>query len=286
MWTGRIDIPDDGGAPRRKGFPPFSRLRIKPQQVGVGQELDVQHGPTEDMEAVQAQFIAEIGYCAFEQCPICLTPEPDSDEHVPHGAIGGQIRTRTCGRCNNMLGTRVEDELTKWCFDALPNIRAEGPGVQGRRRVPSTHLRWTDEGQFVLIVDDRADPAVRDMLASGQIMLDMLLPDRNRYQLAALKHAYLAACCNLRRIPEGAIADVIRADLIKARDAAKNPDIPRSAVAAGLGLMRSFARPSEPILALAAVGSRTSPGMSEVWISLAGTVLVQWPLPEVSPVLA
>jgi hypothetical protein len=184
-----------------------------------------------------------------------------------------------------MLGTRVEDELTKWCFDALPNIRAEGPGVQGRRRVPSTHLRWTDGGQFVLVVDDRADPAVRDMLASGQIMLDMLLPDRNRYQLAALKHAYLAACCNLRRIPKGSIADVIRADLIRARDAAKNTDIPRSVVAAGLGLMRSFAGPSGPILALAAIESRTSPGMSEVWISLAGNVLVQWALLDIPPVL-
>jgi hypothetical protein len=64
-----------------------------------------------------------------------------------------------------------------------------------------------------------------------------------------------------------------------------NPDIPHSAIAAGLGLMRSFAGPSEPVLALAAVASRTSPGISEVWISLAGTVLAQWPLPEVPPVL-
>lgn len=146
--------------------------------------------------------------------------------------------------------------------------------------------RWTDQGQFVLVVGDRPDPAVRDMLASGQIMLDMLLPDRNRYQLAALKHAYLAACCNLRRIPKGALADAIRADLMSARNAPENPDIPHSAIAAGLGLMRSFAEPSGPILALAAVASRTSPGMSEVWISLAGTVLVQWSLPGVPPTLA
>jgi hypothetical protein len=283
MWTGRIDKPDDDGALRRKGSPPFRRLRIKPEQEGVGQKLDVRHGPTEDMEAVQAQLIAEIGYCAFDRCPICLTPRPDSDEHVPHGAIGGQIRTRTCGRCNNMLGTRIEDELTKWYFDALPNIRAEGPGVEGRRRVRSTHLRWTDEG-FVLVVEG-ADPAVKDMLTSGQITLDMPLPDRNRYQLAALKHAYLAACCNLRRVPEGALADAIRADLMSARNAPENSDIPHSAIAAGLGMMRSFAEPSEPILALAAVASRTSPGMSEVWISLAGTVLVQWPLPDDPPVL-
>lgn len=183
-----------------------------------------------------------------------------------------------------MLGTRVEDELTKWCFAALPNIRAEGPGVEGRRRVRSTHLRWSDKG-FVLVVEG-ADPAVKDMLTSGQITLDMLLPDRNRYQLAALKHAYLAACCNLRHIPGGAMADVIRADLMSARDAPTNTDIPHSAVAAELSLMRSYAEPSEPILALAAVASKTSPGMSEVWISLAGTVLVQWPLSDVPPTLA
>jgi hypothetical protein len=137
------------------------------------------------MEAIQVQVVAEIGYCAFDRCPICLMPGPDSDEHVPHGAIGGQIRTWTCGRCNNMLGTRLEDELTKWCFGSLPNIRAKGPGVRGRRRIPSTHLRWTNQRQFILVMDNRTDPTVRDMLAGGQITLDIVPPDQNRYQLAA-----------------------------------------------------------------------------------------------------
>ncbi len=86
--------------------------------------------------------------------------------------------------------------------------------------------------------------------------------------------------------PKGPWAEVIRADLMSTQDAPTNSDIPHSAVAAELALMRSYAGPSGPSLALAAITSKTSHGMSEVWVSLAESVLVQRPLPDVRPALA
>lgn len=144
-------------------------------------------------------------------------------------------------------------------------------------------VRSTDDGQFVPFLDGRTDPAVRDMLTDGRISAHVQLPDPDRYRLAALKHAYLAACCHLRRIPDSDVATIIRADLKAARDSGRNADVPHSALAAGLGLMRSYDGPTAPPLALAAVHGRDYPDVGEVWISLAGCMLVQWPLPDISP---
>lgn len=281
MWTGRVSEPSEGD-PQRKGSPPLRRLRIEADQ-DAGRTLNVRHGPTGKAEAVQATIVTEIRYRAFERCPICLVPGPDRREHVPQGALGGHVRTLTCAQCNNMLGARIEGELTNWCFDALPNARAEGPGADGLRRIPRIYLRRTDDGKFVLFLDRPTDPAIRDMLANRQISLHMKPPHRNRYRLAALKHAYLAACCNLRYIPDHPVATTIRSDLLGARNAPTNADVPHSSLAADLGLMRSYNGLSGPPLALAAVPSRSNPSAIEIWISLAGNILVQWPLPSSTP---
>lgn len=75
---------------------------------------------------------------------------------------------------------------------------------------------------------------------------------------------------------------MIRKDLTGARNARSNGDVPHSSLAAGLGLMRSYDGPAGPPLALAVVPT-SRPDTGEVWISLAGSMLVQWPLPDVSP---
>ena len=48
----------------------------------------------------------------FDLCPICLDPEPTSEEHVPPQSLGGRVMTLTCNRCNNDLGT-AENELRR-----------------------------------------------------------------------------------------------------------------------------------------------------------------------------
>jgi hypothetical protein len=246
----------------------------------VGETLPVLHLPSGQAVPSKARLLSEIGYVAFETCPICLSPSPSSREHVPPRALGGQVRTLTCHSCNNMLGARIEGELVDWCFDATRNARAEGPGALGLRRIPRILRRTDGRGRFVLVAEE-PEPAVREMLTNGQLTLHWQPPDRNRYRLAALKHAYLAACCQMRSIPVGAAADQIRSDLVDARDAVSNSVVPHSAVEAALGLMRSYEGPQGPSLALALL--KDGLGEDQVWLSLAGNLLVQWPLADHRP---
>jgi hypothetical protein len=97
------------------------------------------------------------------------------------------------------------------------------------------------------------------------------------------KHAYLAACLHLREIPTSGHARPIRGDLLAARDATKPDELPDSAIANSVGMARSFATPQGPPLALMNMPSLDSNGCSEAWISLAGTMAVQWALDQ-SPV--
>lgn len=279
MWPGTIRA--DGDDARRKGTPPAHRLLIEPDG-GSAPPLSVRLGRPSPADAT-ATLISEIGYREFSVCPICFEPGPSSREHVPQGSIGGHVRTLTCGRCNNELGSRLEAEFTDWVFDRLVHVGAEGEPVPGRRRIPRVYRRWTDQGEFVWLLDGPADPGVREMLANGGINMSFRLPDPARWRLAALKHAYLAACCHLGAIPDTVSAEQIRALLVAAREAPPRSPAELPSIAAGLGIGRTDGPPQGPPLALMAAPGRGPGAGVEPWISLAGTVLVGWPLPDAPP---
>ncbi len=65
------------------------------------------------------------------------------------------------------------------------------------------------------------------MLNSGQVDLSAYLPDRNRWRLGLLKHAFVAACLQFGAF-EGAEADAVRGDLIADRDAPTRHDVPEA----------------------------------------------------------
>lgn len=248
--------------------------------------MHVRHGPQAADEAVQVRLVAEIGYHEFDHCSICLTGAPDTKEHVPQHGLGGQVRTRTCADCNNRLGSRVESELADWCFGVVRHAYATGDAVVGRRRIAKVLFRQTDAGAPVWIVD-RSDPAVRDLLRGGGMNLSYDLLNPNVRLIAALKHAYLAACLHLRRVPVGPEADAIRTDLLAARDAESPQAMPVSEHAARLLLMRSYAPPSGPSLAVGVIDSQTeSAKASGWWVSLAGVLFVSWPLLDTPPSVA
>jgi hypothetical protein len=277
MWSGTIR--EDGEDPRRRGTPPAYRLLIEPEG-GNGRQLSIRHGQPNRADDAKATFVAEIPYREFAECPICREPGLASREHVPQGSIGGQVRTLTCSRCNNGLGSRLEAEFTDWCFDRLVHVGAEGGAVPGRRRIPRVYRRWTDEGQFLWVLDGQVDPVVREMLRDGGLSMFFRLPDPSRWRLAALKHAYLAACCSLGGIPDSPEADLIRAELVRVRDAPPGLGIEVSPLAAELGIGRTDQAPTGPPLALMLVPRREPEAATETWISLAGAVLVRWPLAD------
>lgn len=124
---------------------------------------------------------------------------------------------------------------------------------------------------------------MRQILASGEFNLSYREPDPRRWRLALLKHAYLAACLHLRCVPDTEDARKIRAALVAARDAPKNRRPPESEIASRLNVYRSHSGAQGPSLALVAVEAVDNNPEPDVLISLAGVLLVSWPLSDLAP---
>lgn len=259
--------------------PPLSNFRV--DELGI----EVRHAPSEADVRIDAKVLAEIGYHEFDRCPICLAPGPTDREHLPPESMGGIVRTRTCVRCNNQLGSRVEDQLRSWYEDELRQSSFSSPesGVPGRRAARRVFYRTTPTGEFVLsVMANKADPNIRQMLKHGKVVeYEYVPPDPRRYRIAALKQAYLAACLQLQEIPQTESAEAIRRDLIAARDAPDSRSVPASAIADALTVVRSFEVQKAPPLALCKF--RSTADVEKFGISLAGSILVSWPFSDVSP---
>jgi hypothetical protein len=238
-----------------------------------GRVLDIASQPMASGGPVEVTVIEEIQGRLFHSCPICWDPATD-DEHVPPASLGGKIMTRTCGPCNHRLGSHVEADLADWYENALTLPRFGSSGIRGDRKSGRILWRTTPAGEFVLLMNGRYDPAIIDMLKSGQVDLAGLLPDRNRYHLALLKHAYLAACMKFG-VLQGDAADEIRRDLIAARDAASRQAVPESRLALGLTVLRCH-QPSSPVTAPVVTAVAHEPTGPCHGVLLAGRVFVSW----------
>lgn len=278
MWSGTISESEEADSPRRRrGNIPVRKLAV----VGDdGELLEVVHAPREGATDHPFHIVREIEGHYFDRCPICLSPEPTSAEHLPPAALGGQAMTRTCTRCNNDLG-RVEAELTDWRDDAFRHTTTTSDAIVGARKLPRLLRRQTADGKFALIIDGPMHPDAEPMLKGPEFALQFTPPNPRLYKLAALKHAYLAACLDLRAIPQTLRADLIRGDLVAARDAPSRREIPASEYALSMPLMRTHEQPRGPLVALGYV--QRPDGLAEWWLSLAGTLAVPWPLPDSPP---
>jgi hypothetical protein len=238
-----------------------------------GRVLDIASQAMASGGPVEVTVIEEIQGRLFHSCPICRDPATD-DEHVPPASLGGKIMTRTCGPCNHRLGSHVEADLADWYENALTLPRFGSSGIRGDRKSGRILWRTTPAGEFVLLMNGRYDPAIIDMLKSGQVDLAGLLPDRNRYHLALLKHAYLAACMKFG-VLQGDAADEIRRDLNAARDAASRQAVPESRLALGLTVLRRH-QPSSPVTAPVVTAVAHEPTGPCHGVLLAGRVFVSW----------
>src|SRR5262249_10565253 len=159
------------------------------------------------------------------ECPICRSSQANSREHVPDEALGGHIRTMTCAQCNNGLGAKVEPHLGAYCSGRFQYVRFTTAGLRGTRIVPRVDILTTTGGQFVLV--SRLDPESQAALAQAKRFgLEFRQRDLSRVKVAALKHAYLAACIALGRIPASAQANNIRRLLMCARDLDRDAELP------------------------------------------------------------
>jgi len=241
-----------------------------------GHVLDVGIDVPADATPVNVRLLCEIRACRFSTCPICgdrgLTVE-----HVPPQSVGGAERTLTCARCNNGLATLVEADLHAWFDQRLVQVGFRHDSVRGLRRVAPVRVRSTRDGQFAVLIKG-SDPALPAMLdAGGQFSMECAEPDPVRYEVALLKHAYLAACLHLREVPAGRFADAVRRELVAVRDARNRHRLPPSPLAGALMYGRSY-EPAGAGLYLAWANWDRGPG--ELALVLGG-IVVSWPLDDV-----
>jgi hypothetical protein len=189
--------------------------------------------------------------------------------------------TMTCERCNSLLGSRVESELEHWFDRELVSARFAHDDVPGPRRAPRVFYREGPDGLGIILDDPGL--VIMDMIRTGTVWLNFRLPDPRRFKLAALKHAYLAACLYLGYVPDIPDAVEIRADLIAARDTPRHLPPPPSQHAERLSLYRSDLLPQGPPLAIVATRPDHPDDEAEPLISLAGTLFVSWPFSIVPP---
>ncbi len=235
------------------------------------------------------KLLAEIKPGSFQRagapsCPICIDGDPTDREHVPQRNLGGHVMTMTCKACNNGLGSRVEAALQDWFDFAYRRVAFEHEEILGRRHIPTIYHRQAADGTFAWLVDGELTPEVKQMLTGGELDMHYRPPNQRRYSLALLKHAYLAACLHLKVVPDTKVARATRADLVDARDAIADEQLPVSEPARRIKVYRSHIGRQGPPLALVAKQDPNGEIEPEVLISLAGVLFVTWPLSDISPV--
>jgi len=235
-----------------------------------------------------AEGVWLIGVCAihagtFTLCPICLERIADSREHVPPQAFGGQVMTNTCTPCNNRFGSRIESKLQDW-FDGVLQFRLHPQdghqGVSGRVHA----LGGTREGEHGGLITPERGSSLHNTLGPAfdvrsTAKVTIRGPKRNVVQLGIMKSAYLAAVLHLGGVPTTPSAQEIRQELLAAMEKPRGSaplTYPRTDA---LRFNRTHQPPSGIPLAL----MREQHDDSRFYISLAGTIVVEWPFPDAPP---
>jgi hypothetical protein len=142
----------------------------------------------------------------------------------------------------------------------------------------------TSAGRFAMIPDRGSDLGgeLAGCLRGEETGLSMefVPPAAAEIRNGMLKSAYLAAALHVGGVPEVPSAKEIRAELQSVVSAPRRSSVAAGPRASALRFYRTGAPASGPALALAKVAES---GWPTHFISLAGTILVEWPFPELDP---
>lgn len=273
--TGRSTV--SGG----RGLPKVAEIALRHDD---GALLEARIPDLVGAEYRPATVLRSIDPADFPVCPICLDAPGETREHVPPKPLGGSVMTRTCGPCNGKLGSRTESAMQDW-YDSAFRISYSRQGDPHRFGHDRILIRKSPAGEYLLLhekpsngQDDTLGEALR---GTGTLMSHQSWPHPNQYMNGLLKSAYLAACLSIRGVPIVPSAEEIRAELLAARDTRKRADVQLGPHAASLGFHRTGTPAVGPPLALV----RTEiDNQATYLISLAGTLLVTWPFPEIDPI--
>jgi hypothetical protein len=242
-------------------------------QLPDGRSLDATNETPGPVERGELELMEVLQPRRFDACPICGGPEATEEEHVPPKSIGGKEMTWTCKPCNNDFGSRVEADLLDWYEGALTTWFASET-VLGKRRTGRMLVRWTENGEYVLLPVGKSDEIYADILAAGNVKMEFDTPAHKRWSIALLKCVYLALCIKFGVI-QGPWADQVRADLLAARDARRRVDVPPSEIAQRLHVLRAFG-PESITSCPVVTGIIHGPDGPLEGVLLAGRLFVSW----------
>jgi hypothetical protein len=233
--------------------------------------------------------LSEVGYADFGGCcPLCtgwLPTTPGgrlgSAEDVPPRAVGGMVRTRTCGDCNGRSAA-AESDLVRWWAKAYP-ARFGTSSVPGARNGGEVLLRSTVSGKPVLVVYGR--PVHEVLTAAGlddQVSCTLAVPT-GAWKIALLKAAYLAACIHLGEIPHTPDADYARKMIRAETFGPWEPKVGLGADAVPFRIFRRYAVGHEEArrVWIGAAGMPWSGGVLPIFgVGLGAVAFVTWPIPD------
>ena len=274
-WIAEVRHVTGRGSDDSRGLPPVNSMTISRPD---GPDLTLGPIESEAAKPVRVHVFGVPETRNFGLCPICGSEEDLTREHVPQRDLGGTVMTYTCKPCNNGLGSRVEDELKHWFDGAIFDVKFSGGDVPGVRRAPRVLLRTSPDGEVAMIEDKgKRDPEIGAMLASGTARIHYRIPNPRVWRVAALKHAYLAACLALGEIPNTDHAAVLRGVLVMTRDSKRGELPPENNLAKTIRIAQSNQPAQGPTVLLVALVDAEDE-IVDYGLSFAGTLFVSWPL--------
>lgn len=269
---------------KRSGLPKIHELELV---QGGGKRIAARgHQPPSGESARSATGVCLIQAGLFPYCPICLHEEvaANTKEHVPPKAFGGTVMANTCADCNNRLGSRTEAALQDW-YDGA--IRAHftsdaSPEPFGHDRI--LMLR-TESDEVVMLMEKSSpeSPSPLGRLMDPNVQIHYTIPRPAEFKTGLLKSAYLAACLHFGGVVHTPSMMAARDELLRARDAKSPRAVSLGPIAQELKAYRTGVAASGPSLALL---RSDHDGETTYLISMAGTILVEWPFTDIDPMLS
>ena len=119
-----------------------------------------------------------------------------------------------------------------------------------------------------------------ERLKDPNVQIHYTFPRPAEYKTGLLKSAYLAACLHFGGVPDTPTFLAARDELLQARDATSRRKVHLGPIANQLKVYRTGLAANGPTLALL---RSDHDGESTYLISLAGTLLVEWPFADLDP---
>lgn len=298
---------DNEGVPDQTAQPPYrgqiqrveGRSTKEGKQTGLPKvhELELEHDggtritarghrPSKGDGLRTATGVCAIEPGRFPYCPICLRDDVEADtvEHVPPKAFGGIGMANTCADCNNRLGSRTESALQDWYDGAVRAHFTSDTRPEPFARDRILMLR-TENDKVVMLMEKSSpeDESPLERLTEPNVQMHVQVPRPAEYMTGILKSVYLASCLHFGGVAHTPSMMAARDELLAARDAASRREVALGPTAEALRVHRTGHPASGPTLALMKCDHD---GEVTYLVSLAGTILVEWPFDDLDPLLS